>query len=42
MKMFYDTKRLAEPHKSLEFMSQHRHWFYKFMNNSSTKKSTNL
>lgn len=34
--------KLAEPHKSLEFISQYSHWFYKFMNNSSKKNLQTL
>lgn len=35
-------KRLAEPQKSLEFISQCSHWFYKFMNNSLKKNLQTL
>lgn len=42
MKMFYDMKRLAEPHKSFEFISQYSYWFYKLMKNSSKKNLQTL
>lgn len=35
--IFYVMKRLDELHRSLKFVSQCSHWFYKFMNNSSKK-----